>query len=43
LWFAKSLPALRRDIRPIYIRIGIIPEVAAGIQTTSEMTMPPES
>lgn len=43
LWFANSLPALRRDIRPIYVRIGIIPEVAAGIQTTAEMTMPPES
>ena len=43
LWFANSLPALRRDIRPIYVRIGIIPEVASGIQKTSEMTVPPES
>ena len=43
LWFANSLPALRRDIRPIYVRIGILPEVASGIQNTSEMTVPPES
>lgn len=43
LWFANSLPALRRDVRPIYARIGIIPEVASGIQATSEMTVPPES
>lgn len=43
LWFANSLPALRRDIRPIYVRIGILPEVASGIQNTLEMTVPPES
>ncbi|HST19723.1 MAG TPA: MFS transporter [Blastocatellia bacterium] len=43
LWFANSLPALRRDVRPIYIRIGILPEVASGIQNTSEMTVPPET
>jgi MFS family permease len=43
LWFATSLPALRRDVRPIYIRIGIIPEMAAGIQNTSELSVPPET
>jgi MFS family permease len=43
IWFANSLPALRRDIRPIYVRIGILPEMASGIQSTSEMTVPPES
>jgi MFS family permease len=43
IWFAFSLPALRRDVRPIYARIGILPEVAAGIQTTSELSVPPES
>lgn len=43
LWFANSLPALRRDVRPIYVRIGILPEVASGIHNTSEMTVPPES
>jgi len=43
LWFATSLPALRRDVRPIYVRIGIIPEMAAGIQNTSELSVPPET
>lgn len=43
LWFARSLPALRRDVRPIYIRIGILPEVAEAIQHTSELSVPPES
>jgi len=26
LWFAKSLPSLRRDIRPIYVKKGILPQ-----------------
>lgn len=43
LWFARSLPALRRDVRPIYIKIGILPEVAAGIQQSSELSVPPSS
>jgi MFS family permease len=43
LWFARSLPALRRDVRPIYIRIGILPEVAEAIQHTSELSVPPEA
>jgi MFS family permease len=42
LWFATSLPALRRDVRPIYVKIGILPEMAAGIQHTSELSVPPE-
>ena len=40
-WFASSLPALRRDVRPIYVKIGILPEIAAGIQQTSELSVPP--
>jgi MFS family permease len=43
VWFALALPALRRDVRPIYVRIGILPEVAAGIHTTSELGVPPET
>jgi MFS family permease len=43
LWFATSLPALRRDVRPIYVRIGILPEIASGIQNTSELSVPPET
>lgn len=43
IWFALSLPALRRDVRPIYVKIGILPEIASGIQLTSELSVPPES
>ena len=43
LWFATTLPKLRRDITPIYVKIGILPEVAQGIQHTSELSVPPES
>jgi MFS family permease len=41
-WFAKTLPALRRDVRPIYVRMGILPQVAKGIQKSSELRVPPE-
>ena len=34
--FMKKLPALESIIRPIYVRMGIIPEVISGIQTASE-------
>jgi MFS family permease len=43
VWFARTLPALRRDIRPIYIKMGILPQVATGLQKTSELTVPPET
>jgi MFS family permease len=42
-WFALSLPALRREVRPIYVKIGILPELATGIQQASEMSVPPET
>ena len=40
--FNLRLPYLRGHIRPIYRRIGIIPEMAAGIQTADELRKPPE-
>ncbi len=40
LWFAKSLPALRKEVRPIYVRKGIIPEIATSINTTAQLTAP---
>jgi MFS family permease len=43
IWFALTLPKLRRDVRPIYVKIGILPEVAAGIHTTAELSVPPET
>jgi MFS family permease len=42
-WFALSLPKLRREVRPIYVRVGILPELATGIHHTSEMSVPPET
>ena len=37
LVFAKNLPALKEEIRPIYAEKGIIPEVARGIQLTTRV------
>lgn len=37
-FFLKKLPELKNRVRPVYVRMGIIPEVAAGIQTASEPT-----
>jgi MFS family permease len=34
--FARALPGIRKEIRPIYVRLGIIPEVARGLQTATE-------
>jgi len=40
--FASRLGRLKEMVRPIYVRLGIIPEVAAGIRTATELTVPPE-
>ena len=29
-WFARELPPIRALVRPIYVRMGILPEVAVG-------------
>jgi MFS family permease len=42
LWFVRELPEVRRVIRPIYARLGIIPELAAGVQSASALQTPPE-
>lgn len=34
--FLRKLPEMREMVRPIYIKMGIIPEVAVGIQDASE-------
>jgi len=36
LIFYRRLPELRRLVRPVYVRMGILPEVAEGIRTASE-------
>jgi MFS family permease len=38
--FGRQLPILRRIVRPIYARLGIIPEVARGIQAATHQTTP---
>jgi MFS family permease len=37
--FWMKLPELKNIVRPIYERMGVIPEVAAGMQTESEPTV----
>jgi MFS family permease len=53
-WFASRLSRLRERVRPIYIQLGILPdilpdvlpdvlpEMTAGIQTATELSVPPE-
>ena len=43
VWFATTLSNLRKDVRPIYVKIGILPEVAKGIQQSTELSIPPET
>ncbi|MEJ2724169.1 MAG: MFS transporter [Deltaproteobacteria bacterium] len=40
--FARKLPHIRKMVRPIYVRKGIIPEVATGIQAASHLTGQPK-
>ncbi|MFY9741854.1 MAG: MFS transporter [Candidatus Sulfotelmatobacter sp.] len=40
--FASQLPVLRRIVHPIYVRMGVIPEVATGIQAASALQQPTE-
>jgi MFS family permease len=42
LWFASSLPAIRSAVRPIYVRLGILPEMASGLASAAELSVPPE-
>jgi len=34
--FLRGLPTLRREIRPVYAKLGIIPEVATGLQGATQ-------
>lgn len=38
-WFYRRLPEIRRTVRPIYVNLGIIREVAQGIETAAELTV----
>jgi MFS family permease len=39
--FYKNLPELRKHIRPVYVKKGIIPEVSKGLQSSTHLKMPP--
>jgi predicted MFS family arabinose efflux permease len=41
-WFSRRLSGIRKVIRPIYVQLGILPEVATGIQAASALQTPPE-
>ena len=40
--FALHLSEIRRVVRPIYVQLGILPEIATGIQAASAVQTPPE-
>jgi MFS family permease len=41
--FLTKLPSLRKIIHPLYVKMGIIPQIASGIQIASEIKIPPDS
>jgi MFS family permease len=41
LWFGGRYPALREVVLPIYARLGIAPEIAAGMEGAAELSRPP--
>ncbi len=40
--FAVNLPKLRQMVQPIYERLGIVPEIATGLQSASNLSAPQE-
>ena len=40
--FSITLPAIRKIVRPIYIKRGIISEIAKGVQVASDAKIPPK-
>ncbi len=42
LVFVWRLPAMRKIIRPIYRRIGVLPDITAGIPCEAEVTVSAE-
>jgi MFS family permease len=41
--FTKQLPSIRKLIRPIYVKMGIISEVSTGIDSATQLSVPPEN
>jgi len=42
VWFGTQLGRIRELVRPIYQKLGIIPEIAHGLQTATALQTPPE-
>jgi hypothetical protein len=36
--FATQLARLRRHARPVYVKLGILPETAAGVNSATELS-----
>jgi len=43
VWFYWKLPEIRRVIRPIYRELGILPQIAEGIERATILQTPPEN
>lgn len=43
LVFATQLPRLRRHARPVYDRLGILPEAAVGVNAATELAPGPRA
>jgi MFS family permease len=43
LWFARRLPDIRRILRPVYVRLGILPEAALGVEQATALQAPEAS
>jgi MFS family permease len=41
-WFASKLPSIRDAVRPIYVRLGILPEISSGLAQAAAVSVPPE-
>jgi MFS family permease len=40
--FTANLPVLRKQIRPIYVKLGLVPERSGALPKVSEVAIPPE-
>jgi MFS family permease len=40
--FTRKLPSIRKILRPLYARQGIIPEVSAGLQAATDVALRPD-
>jgi len=43
LLFMRALPRLGSHVRPIYERLGILPEIASGVSEATRMSRPPDA